>query len=119
LNILYPNPPKICFPKIIATNEPIATIQRGEEGGKTKAKNIPVTIELRSPTVIFLPHNLCQKNSLATEKKMLTETIRSARHPKKIMEANKAGESAKITSDIIVLTSSFALMCGETETINL
>jgi hypothetical protein len=50
LNILQPRPPKTILPIMIAKAEPITAAQIGRAGGTEKARMMPVTTALKSPS---------------------------------------------------------------------
>ena len=100
----------------MAKNAPITTIQSGIVTGILKAKSIPVTIALKSPTVVGLFNILFHNHSNKTHAKTLITVTTAALYPKTKTPASNAGIKAIITSSIVFLTVSLPDICGECET---
>jgi hypothetical protein len=67
LNILQPSPPKTILPTIIAKPEPITQAQTGSAGGIEKARMMPVTTALKSPSEFGFLRMRLQSHSETTQ----------------------------------------------------
>jgi len=114
LNILYPSPPNICLPTIIAKTAPKAALHKGKVGGRTKAKRSPLRRALGSLGKL-LPLNHRKIYSAARLAKLQTPINFTAWRPKKKILAATAGLRAIITPHISLATVSLSRMCGEEE----
>ncbi|MBT9150805.1 MAG: hypothetical protein DDT40_00984 [candidate division WS2 bacterium] len=106
LKRFLPNPPKSCFPTMMAKEAPIAAIYSGKEGDKLRPKSSPVTTALRSLTFIGFFRVNCHSASLATAAATLTMSNHKAGSLKNHSAAMVAGSKANsITRIIFILYS--------------
>jgi hypothetical protein len=100
LKIFAPSPPKTILPIIIAKPEPIIQTQNGMLGGSEKARMMPVTTALKSPSEFgFFLARLQTASKATQEMTQLARTI-PARILKKTSEAIIAGTRPMITSSM-------------------
>ena len=102
LTKFWPMPPNICLTTTMAATLPKTAIKGLMVTGRFKASRMPVTTQLRSPTVwgrfMALRHRYSLRMQAATQVRITT----AARNPKRITEAIMAGVRAMITSSIMV-----------------
>ena len=111
-------PPNICFTTTIAITPPNTEISGLMVTGRFKASRIPVTTQLRSPTVWLRFITRRHMYSLRTQEAIQVRITTMARKPKSMTEAIMAGVSAIITSSIMFCVVFFPLKWGEDETMS-
>ena len=113
-----PMPPKNCLTTTIATTLPIAATHSGMVAGRLKARRMPVTMALRSPSVLGRFMILRLKNSLSMQVSTVVAVMSSVRGPKSQTLAARAGIREMITSSMIPVVVSAERTCGDALTVS-
>ena len=96
-----PIPPNICLTTTMAATLPKMAMRGLMVEGRFKASRMPVTTQLRSPTVWVRFITRRDRYSLATQAATQVRITTVARKPNRITEAIMAGVRAMITSSMI------------------
>ena len=113
-----PMPPNICLTTMMAAAQPNTAISGFRVTGRFRASRMPVTTQLRSPTVwgrfMTLRHRYSKRMQAATQVRISA----AARMPNRMTEAIMAGVKAMITSSMMFWVVLPPLKWGEDETMS-
>ena len=114
----WPMPPNICLTTTMAATLPNTAMRGLMVTGRFSASRMPVTTQLKSPTVWGRFITRRDRYSLRIQEATQVRMTTAARKPNKITEAIMAGQRAMITSSIMFWVVLPPLKWGEEDTMS-